>query len=247
MRIAVVADIHGNVRALRAVIDDIRTVAPDTVVNLGDCLSGPLDAAETADLLISLAWQTVRGNHDRQLLDRPPEKMGRSDQAAHAELKNHHKAWLANLEPTLEIEDILLCHGTPDDDLTYLTEFVENDGGVRLATRAEIGKRLRGAGAPLVLCAHSHVPRLVAVDDGRVVVNPGSVGLPAYIDPEPVRHAMEVGAPHARYAVLERRKAGEPWQVTFRVVAYDWDAAAERARQKGREDWARWITTGYVV
>ena len=76
MRIAVVADIHGNVRALRAVMDDLKEVAPDRVINLGDCVSGPLEAAETADLLISLAWTTVRGNHDRQLLDCPVEQMG---------------------------------------------------------------------------------------------------------------------------------------------------------------------------
>ena len=71
MRIAVVADIHGNVRALRAVMDDLKQVAPDRVINLGDTVSGPLEAAETADVLISLAWTTIRGNHDRQLLDRP--------------------------------------------------------------------------------------------------------------------------------------------------------------------------------
>ena len=76
MRIAVVADIHGNVRALRAVMDDLKEVAPDTVVNLGDCVSGPLEAAETADVLISLAWTTIRGNHDRQLLDRPVDRNG---------------------------------------------------------------------------------------------------------------------------------------------------------------------------
>ena len=40
-------------------MDDIKALAPDTVVNLGDCVSGPLEAAETADLLISLAWTTV--------------------------------------------------------------------------------------------------------------------------------------------------------------------------------------------
>ncbi len=70
MRIAVVADIHGNVRALRAVMDDLKQVAPDRVVNLGDCVSGPLEAAETADVLISLAWTTIRGNHDRWLLEK---------------------------------------------------------------------------------------------------------------------------------------------------------------------------------
>ena len=52
MRIAVVADIHGNVRALRAVMDDLKQVTPDSVVNLGDCASGPLEAAETVDVLV---------------------------------------------------------------------------------------------------------------------------------------------------------------------------------------------------
>ena len=246
MRIAALADIHGNVRALRAVMDDIKTVSPDTVVNLGDCVSGPLEAAETADVLISLAWTTIRGNHDRQLLDRPVDQMGGSDRAAAGELRNHHSAWLSALEPTAEIEDLLLCHGIPDNDNKYLLETVEPDGRVRLASQAEIARRLDGASARVILCAHSHQPRVVALDDGRVVINPGSVGLPAYTDIEPVRHSMEMGAPHARYAVLERRKASQPWQVLFRVVPYGWEAASAGAAAKGREDWARWVRTGYA-
>ena len=113
MRIAVLADIHGNVRALRAVMEDLKQVAADRVVNLGDTVSGPLEAAETADVLISLAWTTIRGNHDRQLLDRPADQMGLSDKAAFGELKNHHSAWLSTLEATAEVEDLFLCHGTP--------------------------------------------------------------------------------------------------------------------------------------
>jgi diadenosine tetraphosphatase ApaH/serine/threonine PP2A family protein phosphatase len=97
-----------------------------------------------------------------------------------------------------------------------------------------------------VLCGHTHVPRIVALDDGRVIVNPGSVGLPAYTDDTPVPHANQMGAPYARYAVLERRKVADPWQVSFRVVAYDWGAASKRAADKGRADWARWIKTGYA-
>jgi putative phosphoesterase len=247
MRIAVVADIHGNVRALRAVMDDLKEVAADRVINLGDTVSGPLEAAETADVLISLAWTTVRGNHDRQLLDRPVDEMGASDQAAFSELKSHHKSWLNSLEGTVEFEGLIFCHGTPDNDLVYLTETVEPDGRVRIATRAEVTRRLSGVQAPIILCGHSHMVRTVALDQDRLVINPGSVGLPAYTDAEPVRHAMEMGAPHARYAVLERRKSGEPWHITFRVVAYDWDGAAARAAAKGRDDWARWIKTGYVA
>lgn len=246
MRIAVVADIHGNVRALRAVMDDLKEVAPDRVINLGDTVSGPLEAAETADVLISLAWTTIRGNHDRWLLEKSEADMGRSDQAAYAELKNHHKAWLSSLEESAEVEGLIFCHGTPDSDTTYLCETVEADGRVRVATRAEVTRRLGGAHPPLVLCGHSHIVRAVGLEDGRMVVNPGSVGLPAYTDAEPVKHSMEMGAPHARYAVLERKKAADPWHVTFRVVAYDWDAAAASAMKKGREDWARWIKTGYA-
>src|SRR6185295_11983402 len=230
-----------NVRALRAVMDDLKQVAPNTVVNLGDCVSGPLEAAETADVLISLAWTTIRGNHDRWLLEKSVDQMGSSDKAAAAELKNHHSAWLSTLDATAEVEDLLLCHGTPDSDTTYLNETVEPDGRVRLAAQAEIKRRLDGTSARIVLCGHSHMARVVGLDDGRLIVNPGSVGLPAYTDPAPIKHSMEMGAPHARYAVLERKKAADPWQVSFRVVAYDWNAAADRAAAKGREDWARWL------
>jgi putative phosphoesterase len=246
MRIAVVADIHGNVRALRAVMDDLKQVAPDTVVNLGDCVSGPLEAAETADVLISLAWTTIRGNHDRWLLEKSADQMGSSDKAAAAELKNHHSAWLSTLDATAEVEDLLLCHGTPDSDTTYLNESVEPDGRVRLATQVEIKRRLDGTSARVILCGHSHMARIVGLDDGRLIVNPGSIGLPAYTDTKPVKHSMEMGAPHARYAVLERKKAADPWQVSFRIVAYDWNAAADRAAATGSENWARWIRTGYA-
>jgi len=246
MRIAVVADIHGNVRALRAVMDDLKEVAADRVINLGDTVSGPLEAAETADVLISLAWTTVRGNHDRWLLERSEAEMGGSDKAALSELKSHHKSWLNSLEETVELEGLIFCHGTPDNDNVYLTETVEPDGHVRIATRAEVTRRLSGVQAPIVLCGHSHLVRTVALDHGRLVVNPGSVGLPAYTDAEPASHGMEMGAPHARYAVLERRKSSDPWHITFRVVDYDWDGAAAQAAAKGREDWARWLKTGYA-
>jgi len=172
--------------------------------------------------------------------------MGRSDAAAFAELKNHHHAWLSTLEESAAVEDIFLCHGTPGSDTTYLLETVQQDGDVRLATQAEVSKRLGSEHAPIILCGHTHVPRIVRLGDGRTVINPGSVGLQAYSDLEPFNHATEVGAPDARYAVLERAKAADPWRVSFRVVAYDWEGAAKRAAEKGREDWAQWLRTGFA-
>jgi len=94
----------------------------------------------------------------------------------------------------------------------------------------------------VVLCAHSHVPRVLRRSGGGLVVNPGSVGLAAYTDDQPYPHAMESGSPHARYAVLSHTERG--WTVEQVAVAYDWSRAAEAARERGRPDWAEWIETG---
>ena len=128
MRIAVIADIHGNLGALEAVVADLKEVSPDLVLNLGDCLSGPLEAAATADLLIDLGWTTIRGNHDRELIETPLEQMGASDRAAAEQISAQHRVWLACLPAThLVVPDLFLCHGTPADDMVYLTERVAAD------------------------------------------------------------------------------------------------------------------------
>jgi putative phosphoesterase len=244
MRIAVLADIHGNLRALEAVQGDLRSQSPDLVVNLGDHLSGPLQAADTADALMTRDYVHIRGNHDRQLVDRPVEEMGASDKAAYSQLTRMHRAWLQSLPATYEIgPDILVCHGTPDDDLEYLLEEVRTDG-VRLASADAIRDRLGGVGSKLVLCGHSHIPRAISIGDGVQIVNPGSVGLPAYNDVWPFPHCMETGSPHARYALLDREVGG--WRIGFVAIEYDWDAAAEDARRADRPDWAHALATGYA-
>ena len=87
MRLAAIADIHGNYLALEAVIADIRAHAITDIVSLGDMASGPLDARRTVDMLMALDAVHVLGNHDRYLIDRPPETMGSWDRPAHAQLE----------------------------------------------------------------------------------------------------------------------------------------------------------------
>ena len=82
MRIAVIADIHGNLGALDAVLADIEGQAVERTVNLGDVVSGPLQPCETADRLMNLAITTISGNHERQLLTFPRENLGESDRFA---------------------------------------------------------------------------------------------------------------------------------------------------------------------
>jgi predicted phosphodiesterase len=171
--------------------------------------------------------------------------MGPSDRAAIQQLDGKHKAWLRSLQPTAVVaEDVFLCHGTPERDFDYLLEDV-SPTGVSLASRAKIRfdtGAIRGA----ILCGHSHVPRFVDLGDGTVVLNPGSVGLQAYSDPEHrFPHFIEVGSPHARYALLDR--AGDRWRATFHAIEYDWETAARAAAAGNRPDWAHALATGYAL
>lgn len=246
MRLAVLADTHGNVLALEAVLADIRMQAPDATVDLGDCVSGPLWPRETAELLMSLNLPTVRGNHDRQVSCDERDTMDPADSHAYDEIDAKHRSWLAALPLTLEpCSGVLACHGNPKDDNGLLIDRFSPGHGLVLAPQADVVTQLGDERAPVVLCGHTHVPRIVWVtrhgEPGQLVVNPGSVGVPAF---EHKGAAYDIGAPHARYAILTLR-AGR-WHVDLKSVAYDWGSAAKRAMANGWRDWAAGLTTGYA-
>jgi predicted phosphodiesterase len=250
LRLALVTDIHGNLPALEAVAAEIAREGIDAVANLGDIASGPLWPLETVRWLMQLGWPTIAGNHERQLLTLPPERQSASDRYAAAALGEPERAWLAALPPTRWLaEDLLACHGSPSSDLEYLLETVTPDfvrgaaPGLRAATAGEVAHRLGDTGpATLVVCGHTHVPRLWQELQGPLVVNPGSVGVQAYDDDRPHPHVVETGSPHARWAVVERAAGG--WHVSLRATAYDHEAAARRAEANGRIDWADALRTG---
>jgi predicted phosphodiesterase len=245
MRIAILADTHGNLLALEAVLADLPAQAPDLVVNLGDLFTGPFDPAGSADAQIALGCPTLAGNHERNLLE--GDDTSGSVAFARPFLSAVHMEWVRHLPATLRIADgeVFACHGSPaGGDLDYLLEDVKSGRAV-LAPDDAIRPRLVGIGsARLVLCGHTHMPRVVQV--GAVtVVNPGSIGMPAYSDDNPVPHAIETGAPHARYAVATRGPGGT-WSVDLRAVVYDWDRAAQQAQENGKPGVARWTSTGRI-
>jgi putative phosphoesterase len=242
MRIAVIADIHGNLGALDAVLADIAGKRVDQIVNLGDVVSGPLQPAETADRLMRLGLPTVRGNHERQLLTLEPGKMGESDRFASDRLSPAQRSWLSALPSTMILAgDVYLCHGTPESDVDYFLESVD-ESGCHPAATAEVEKRAAGCMATLLLCGHTHLQRCLMLSGGRMVLNPGSVGLQAYEAKWPQPHTIEIGTPHARYAIAERVE--EMWQLEFAEVAYDWESAARTAQANGRPEWAKALRTG---
>jgi putative phosphoesterase len=245
MKIAVIADIHGNDLALEAVLADIAEQGIDDVVNLGDHLSGPMNAARTADILMARDFPSIRGNHDRWLVTVGPADMGLSDRMARAELQPHHLDWLRALPATLvHRQELFLCHATPHDDLTYWLEDLTADGVVHMSSRQRIEGFADGIDFPVILCGHTHIPRAVQLTGGRLLVNPGSVGCPGYDDDEPVFHKVETGSPDASYAILE--KANGNWNVAFRRVSYDHMAMSNLARSRGRDLWANALASGWL-
>jgi predicted phosphodiesterase len=242
-RIAVIADIHGNLPALEAVLADIRRRDVDYAINLGDCVSGPLWPREVCDLLMARDDLTIRGNHDRWVSGPEPARMGASDRYAHTQLNQDHRSWLGALPASANAaHGILVCHGTPTDDNQYLIEETL-DGQLVRSSLATIRERLYGVQARVVLCGHSHQQHFIALPGDPTILNPGSVGCPSYDDPGDDPHVSETGSPHARYAVLNIRED----QVSADMIAitYDWKSAVARAADNGRPDWANGLRTGW--
>lgn len=232
MRLAVISDVHGNPHALEAVLADIAGQGVDATLSLGDFLSGPGDPAGVADRLMTLDFPSVRGNHDRYITD-GRENDWHIDAMVRETLNAAQTAWLAAVPATLVFEgEVLLCHGTPrDDNASFMDGMV--DGVPRLLSREHIEREAAGFDYPVILCGHTHVPRSLRLGDGRLVVNPGSVGLP-----------FEIGSPDARYGIIEKRREG--WNTELRTVAYDHAAAAQLAVERGYPRWADVLLYGWA-
>lgn len=243
MRIAAITDIHGNIDALEAVLADIAARGADVTVNLGDILSGPLWPVETADRLIPLCLPTIMGNHERQLISQPRDKMGQSDAYAASLLTEAHFSWLVNLPGTLWLsQDVFLCHGTPSDDLEYFLEDA-TEGGCCAAARELVERRAGEITARLILCGHTHMPRAIRLSPDRLIVNPGSVGLPGFAGNHPYPHVIATGTPDARYAMIDNGSGN--WEAELIAIPYKWDRAARQAAGRGQFEWSKALATGY--
>jgi putative phosphoesterase len=241
MRIAAISDIHGNVLALDAVLADIRRRGCDLIVQVGDALSGPLWPQETADRLRALDAAHVRGNHDVALVDPASHRPGRTDLWTLERIDADTLEWLRALPGTHAVGTELLCfHGAPHQEDFYLIEEAPA-GDPRIRPLAAIEADLGGARARVMVCGHSHTQRIVRLADGSLLVNDGSVGLPAY--EEPLRGTtvfVQAGSPHARYAMIEL--GTDTATASLVAVEYDWRAASARAAEAGFGNWARWLS-----
>jgi hypothetical protein len=158
MRLGVIADVHGNLPALEAVLTRLAGLAIDRIVNLGDCASGPLWPAETVQLLRASAMSHVRGNHDRALGAASPDGLGASDAYAWRNLDAEARGWLAGLPFDIEIGRARCFHVCPKDDETYLLDEVE--GGRLVAARPQaVAALARPCRLPPWSCAGTAINR----------------------------------------------------------------------------------------
>jgi putative phosphoesterase len=234
LRFAVISDVHGNVLALDAVLADIAAQGVDATVCLGDHVSGPLDPAGAADRLMQLDGPVIRGNHDRWLVERGDHDLDPVDRFALIRMKQAHRAWLETLPATAIFNtEIFLCHGTPHSDTAAWVDGWYEDRRTTLPAEETVVRAAVGIDYPVMLCGHTHIARSVRLRDGRLIINPGSVGL-----------QLVHGSPDARYAIVERRNG--KWLTDLRVVEYDHLAAARQAVANGFAAWRDALATGWA-
>ncbi|MEO3850010.1 metallophosphoesterase family protein [Streptomyces sp. B8F3] len=222
--VAVLSDIHGVLPALEAVLAEPDVRAADTVVLTGDLAAGPLPD-RTLDALTALGERAVwvGGNADRELVEyRRGARAGIPDPIAPwaaERLRPEQVELLAGLPASVTLPvgglgQVYFCHATPRaDDERVL---VDSAAG----RWAEVLGGL-GAEAETVVLGHTHMP-FARLTHGRLVLNPGSVGMP-------------YGRPGAHWALLGAGGAA------LRRTAYDYEAACARiAAESGYADAAAW-------
>jgi len=236
---AIISDIHGNAGALTAVLADIKSKGIDTIINLGDHFFGALEPEKVAGIIRKTTMTCISGNTDREILEKT-DKDGMP--RVLADLSAQSIDWLKSLPNTKSIDDLIFaCHGTPESDNEYLLEKVTANG-VFVYNDEDLMAKTKGINEQVILCGHSHVNRVIWLSNNKIILNPGSVGLPAYLGTGEHRFAMESMTPHAKYAVVSVN--GPAISIEQVLCHYDWNAAAEIAKQNGNPDAARFLLHG---
>ncbi len=208
-RIAILADIHGNLPALEAVIADLAAQGVDEVLVGGDIVGRGPEGSKAVRRVAALGWPSVRGNHEDYLValrrdGEPADWLGRERWAA--------ARWMAaELEPP-QVRELavlpkaLVSARAPGLRLVHGSTRSNSEGLGPWSSDAELAWHLCASGAEVLACAHTHRP-MVREIVGGLVVNVGAVGLPFNRDRR------------AQYAVVESR--GGRWSVEPRQVVYD--------------------------
>jgi putative phosphoesterase len=234
MRLGLISDVHGNLLALDAVLDELNDSGIDRLVCLGDLAAGPEPRA-TIERLRELDCPVVLGNWDTWLLEGVPTlelevgpKLRDQGHWSAAQLSEEDKEFLQGLPPQLELEldgtKVLCVHGSPrsmHEDIHATT------------SDAELAQMFNGNRPAVLAAGHTHV-QLARLHGTTLIVNPGSVGLP--FNSWPPNGALRM-SPWAEYAILTVEDGCISTEL--RRALYDVSALIELARESGmpHPDW----------
>jgi predicted phosphodiesterase len=232
MRIAIVADIHGNLTALEAVLADLRETAPDLILHGGDLADNGSSPAEIIDHIRQLGWMGVAGNTDEMLFrpesleefascsEAPPELWSAVREMAavtREKLGEKRIAWLSRLPGIYVHPPLALVHASPES--CWRAPGLE-------ASDSELFSTYELLQQPMVFYGHIHRPFVRGIreaDRQLIVANTGSVGLPYD------------GDPRASYLLLDDAST-----VTIRRVAYDIEKEVRLHTRNGLAN-AEWV------
>jgi predicted phosphodiesterase len=227
----VIADIHGNLVSLQAVLDDARVAGVERVVCLGDVAATGPQPAEALEAVAALGCDVVMGNADEWLLDPEPtaddldvdnRRIVEIDSWAREQLTPQHLALIERYRPMVELDGLLCFHGTPRSNTETLLPTTPDH---------ELDRMLDGRAAPVMAGGHTHIAMLRR-HGPSLIVNPGSVGMP-------FEAAAQGGGfrnpPWAEYAIVDGT------QVEFRRVPVDVGAVTAAAFAAGMPHAGWWV------
>jgi diadenosine tetraphosphatase ApaH/serine/threonine PP2A family protein phosphatase len=217
MRVAVISDIHGNLHALDAALSAVEGEEPDAIWCLGDLVGYGPRPNECCARVAGLADVCLIGNHDLGVLEQISLEEFAHEAATSARwtqevLTDEARAYLSGLSPGAEIPEaaVELYHASPRDPVW---EYVLDAGSMRAALEDTV--------QPLIMVGHSHVPLWAVLADGqlraahapagtevdlsegRVLLNPGSIGQPRDGDPRAAFVVLDLEGREARFVRVE--------------------------------------------
>jgi putative phosphoesterase len=229
VRTALIADIHGNLVALRAVVADLNARHADRIVCLGDVAATGPQPADAIEAIDQLRCEVVMGNTDEWLLEPTEEAIEDDDTRriveidlwAREQLSAEHLAALGRYRPRVELDGLICYHGSPRSNTEALLPTTPD---------AELGTMLAGYERTVMAGGHTHTAMLRRFRQS-IVINPGSVGLPF----EQTASGAFRNPPWAEYAIVEDGR------VEFHRVPVDVGAVTETAFASGMPNAAWWV------
>lgn len=247
--VAIISDVHSNLEALEAVMEDIEKQGIKDIFCLGDIVGYGASPNEVIDLFKKYKIKSVRGNHDAAIFFCEEEHKDFNDHAhdvierTKCMLSEESKKYLRNLKDFLVIAGVRFVHGCPPDSYKdYVPDYVNERNAFRrfeedlcfighthraiayFSKKLKEGVTLKSGDFDVDRVAVEPNSSLVVGKDERAIFNPGSVGQP-----------REKRLIYAKYFILYNDNNGEK-EIEFRHIPYNIEKAADKIRKIMKDD-----------